>query len=313
MRAITVASADSLPASTDFPDPEPRPDHETLELVGAGLHQVVRALATGGHYGSDHAYPLVPGIDAVARTSGGQLVYAGGTRAPWGTMAQRLAPAFTLDLPTGADPLVVAAGMNPGMSGWIPLTGHRNERGALGTVLVLGATGMAGTMAAQAALALGAQRVIGAGRDEGSLESLGAAGVETVDLADPAALEQALAAGVPDLVLDYVWGPVAETAFAALGRRGLGEDSADISYVQIGSLAGAEASVPASLLRSRRLRLSGSGSGTFSMERLRTELPRLLELLADGSLRAPYTAYPFRRIDEAWAHTGRSRAVVVPD
>lgn len=313
MRAITVASADSLPASTDFPDPEPHPGHETLELVGAGLHQVVRALVTGAHYGSDHAYPLVPGIDAVARTSGGQLVYAAGTRTSGGTMAERLTAPFTLELPAEADPLQIAAGMNPGMSGWIPLAIHREERGALGAVLVLGATGMAGSMAAQAALALGAQRVIGAGRDAGSLESLRAAGAETVDLADPRALEQALAAGTPDLVLDYVWGPVAEAASAALGRRGLEEGSADISYVQIGSLAGMEASLPAALLRSRRIRLSGSGAGTFSMERLRTELPRLLEFIADGSLRVPYTAYPFGRIEEAWAHTGRSRAVVVPD
>ncbi|MGO1259731.1 MAG: NAD-dependent epimerase/dehydratase family protein [Brachybacterium tyrofermentans] len=313
MRAITLASADSLPVSTDFPDPDPHSGHETLELVGAGLHQVVRALATGAHYGSSHEYPLVPGVDAVARTGGGHLVYAAGTRSPWGTMAQRLAPSITLDLPTDADPLAVAAGMNPGMSGWIPLTVHRDERGALGTVLVLGATGMAGSMAAQAALTLGAQRVIGAGRDAGSLESLREAGVETADLADPRALEQTLAAGVPDLVLDYVWGPVAEAAFAALGRGGSGQGAADISYVQIGSLAGAEASVPASLLRSRRLRLSGSGLGSFSTERLHAELPRLLAHIADGTLPVPYTVYPFGSIEEAWAHTGRSRAVVVPD
>jgi hypothetical protein len=39
-------------------------------------------------------------------------------------------------------------------------------------------------------------------------------------------------------VLDFVWGPVAEAAFGALGRRGLREDTADIRYVQIGALAG---------------------------------------------------------------------------
>lgn len=312
MRAITLASADAPPICSDFPEPEPRAGEEILELVGAGLHQVVRGIATGRHYGSSHQYPLVPGVDGVARDRSGRLVYAAMTQAPWGTMAERLAPAMTVDLPAGADPLAIAAGMNPGMSGWIPLVVHREERGALGTVIVLGATGMAGRMAAQAAFALGARRVLGAGRDADSLQCLHEAGVETVDLTDPRALERALASATPDLVLDYVWGPVAEAAFAALGRRGLGKDDADISYVQIGSLAGAEASVPASLLRSRRLRLAGSGSGTFTQERLLAEFPTLMARIADGSMSVPYTEYPFSRIEEAWAYTGRARAVVVP-
>ena len=38
-----------------------------------------------------------------------------------------------------------------------------------GTVLVIGATGMAGHLAVQSAFALGAERVIAAGRDEAAL------------------------------------------------------------------------------------------------------------------------------------------------
>jgi hypothetical protein len=34
---------------------------------------------------------------------------------------------------------------------------------------------------------------------------------------------------------------------------------------------------------------------------------------ADGSLQLACTAYSLSRVGEAWAHTGRSRAVVVPD
>ena len=43
------------------------------------------------------------------------------------------------------------------------------------------------------------------------------------------------------------------------------------------------------------------------------ELPQMMSHISDDSLPVPYTTYPFRRVGEAWAHTGRSRAVVVPD
>ncbi len=298
MRAAILTAPDSVPVCAEFPDPEPLPGHDLLELVGAGLHQVVRSLATGRHYGSSHAYPLVPGVDAVARTADGRLVYTGWPRAPWGTVAERLATPVGVELPVGADPLAVAAGMNPGMSGWVPLTLHREARGPLGTVLVLGATGMAGHMAVQSAFALGAERVVAAGRDPQALDWLATTGAVAVSLADDAALANALA-DAPDLVLDYVWGPVAEAAFAALGRRGLGDDTADISYVQIGAVAGRDAAVPATLLRSRRIRISGSGAGSVSTERMIAELPKVAALIADGTLDAPYTAYPLDRIGDA--------------
>lgn len=313
MRAIVFTSPDSDPVVADFPDPEVRSGDEEFDLIGAGLHQVVRGLATGKHYGSAGEYPLIPGVDAVGRRADGSLVYTGWPHAPWGTMSERIATPFGIPLPEHSDPLAVAAGMNPGMSGWIPLATHRSERGSLGTVLILGATGMSGGMATRAALALGADRVVAAGRDRDTLAALRDAGAATVDLTDPAALARAIAEAAPDLVLDYVWGPVAESAFAALAGRGMEEDAADISYVQIGSLAGATAELPAALLRSRRIRITGSGAGSFSQEQLFAELPKLLAAIADGTVPVPYTAYPFDRIDEAWAHTGRTRAVVVPD
>ena len=172
MRAAVVSTPAATPVCADFPESEAQPGREPLHLVGAGLHHVVRGLAAGGHYGSDQVYPMVPGVDAVARTEDGRLVYTGLSRSPWGTMAERLVTPFEVVLPAGADPLAVAAGMNPGMSGWMPLIARREEVGALGTVLVLGATGMSGGLAVRAALALGTQRVVAAGRDPEALERL---------------------------------------------------------------------------------------------------------------------------------------------
>ncbi|MBS1675171.1 MAG: zinc-binding alcohol dehydrogenase family protein [Actinobacteria bacterium] len=284
--------------------------------MAAGMHQVVRGIASGRHYGSSGSYPVGLGVDAVAERPDGTPVYTGFARAPWGTMAERLATPFEIPLPAEADPLHIAAGMNPAMSGFMPLAAHLERNGALGTVAVLGATGIAGRAAVQAARALGAERVIAAGRDRATLEELAEAGAEPVRLtgdagsgeADP--LRTAFDRGLPSLVLDYVWGSAAESAFSALERRGLQDDDAAISYVQIGSMAGADAVVPASLLRSRRITLSGSGAGSLSTEQLMAQLPRLMSHLADGTIDVRYTAYALESIADAWVHTGRSRAVV---
>lgn len=319
MRAAVVTVPDVSATCADFAEPTVPPGHEPLHLVGAGLHDIVRGLTSGRHYGRGRmTYPLVPGIDAVVRTGDGRLVYIGYARPPFGTMAGRLVAPFQVEVPAGADPLAIAAGMNPGLSGWMVLTARRKEVGALGTVLVLGATGMAGSLAVQGALALGAERVIAAGRDPEALDRLRGAGATTVSLAHdgPDGMEKALADALsetsPGLVLDYLWGPVAEAAFAVLGRSG--EDAeANTAYVQIGSLAGLEASLPADLLRSRRIRITGSGVGSRSAEEMLAEAPEVMARFAEGSLQVSYTAFPLSRVGEAWAHTGRSRAVVVPD
>ncbi|XRQ09542.1 hypothetical protein ACN3XK_01120 [Actinomadura welshii] len=315
MRAAVVNDPQATPVRADFPDPEPGPGRAPLRLVGAGLHHVVRGMASGRHYGSGEMYPLVPGIDAVARTEDGRLVYTGLARPPWGTMAELMVTPFEVELPAGADPLAVAAGMNPAMSGWMALTARRKEAGDLGTVLVLGATGMSGGMAVRAALSLGAKQVIAAGRDPEALEALRGLGAATVPLAAdaPDALGAAVAEAPPALVLDFVWGPVAEAAFAALGSTGPDDGGAPVDYVQIGSLAGAEAALPAELLRGRRIRISGSGMGAVSKAEIIAELPEILARFGDGTFDAPYTAYPLGRVGEAWAHEGRSRAVIVPD
>lgn len=318
MRAAVVSTPADPPVCAEFPEPEGRPGQEPLHLVGAGLHHVVRGLASGRHYGSEHTYPLVPGVDAVARRGDGRLVYTGFARAPWGTMAERMVTPFGLELPAGADPLAVAAGMNPALSGWMVLTARQREAGRLGSVLVLGATGMSGTLAVQGALALGAQRVVAAGRDPESLERLRGLGAVPLSLVheSPGSLTDALARvtgeAPPALVLDFLWGPVAEAAFAALGRTRPGEVP-DTTYVQVGSLAGPEAALPAALLRSRRIRVTGSGIGSVSRDEMLAEAPAVLRHFADGTFQAPYTAYPLSAVGAAWAHTGRSRAVVVPD
>lgn len=326
MKAAVVYEPGAAPVCDGFPEPKVDDAHALVDLVGAGIHQVVRSRVAGRHYSSAGVWPAVPGVDAVARTADGQLVYTGFVEAPWGTMAERLAVPgqFGVPLPAGADPLAVAAGTNPGMASWLPLGMRRDQRGeaGLGTVLILGATGMSGGLAVDNAFALGAESVVAVGRQASRLAALADRAPErdlrTVTLSgespvDTAAMVQALEGRPPSIVVDFVWGSVAEAAFQALGHPDLDIEGYDVSYVEIGTMAGPDASVPGALLRSRNVTLSGSGLGGTPVTEIIARLPGFLEQIAVGAVHVPYTAYPLSRVAEAWAAHDETRAVVVPD
>jgi NADPH:quinone reductase-like Zn-dependent oxidoreductase len=321
MKAAILHSADSVPVYGDFPEPAPGPGSEIVELVAAGIHHLTRSVAAGRHYSRGGAFPVIPGLNAVARTAAGELVFTASGPPPYGTLAERFASpdAMRFPLPHQAQPEAVAAGVNPGMASWLPLTARKAQAGTLGTVLVLGVTGMSGFLAVQNARLLGAARVVGAGRSKAGLDRAAAAGAQTLVLTgdrdtDAGALAAALDSDPPGLVLDFVWGPVAETAFRALGRNGPGDDSADISYVQIGALAGPEAAVPSALLRSRKLTISGSGAGSVPAAEIKAQIPAYIKLIADGSVEVPFRAYPLADISAAWTASAEPgpRVVVVP-
>jgi NADPH:quinone reductase-like Zn-dependent oxidoreductase len=318
MKAAILYSADSVPVYSDFAAPAPGPDRQIVELLAAGIHHVTRSVAAGRHYGSGGAYPLIPGLNAVARTADGQLVFTSSAPPPYGTFAELIASpdAMRFPIPAGAQPEAVAAGVNPGMASWLPLKARRAAAGKLATVLVLGVTGMSGFLAVQNARLLGAARVVGAGRSRLGLDRAAAAGAETVALTgdrdtDAEALATTLDGDAPSLVLDFVWGPVAETAFQALGRQGLSEDTADISYVHIGALAGAEAAVPSALLRSRKLTISGSGAGSVPAAQIKAEIPAYIQLIADGSVQVPFRTFPLSAVAAAWTASAESGPRVV--
>jgi len=332
MKAAVTHAPGEAPRFGDFAEPVVTAGRELAELVAAGIHPVTRSLAEGRHYGSTDGYPLIPGVDAVARTADGTLLYTGFIEAPYGTLAERMAIPGGMGLPAGVDPAAVAGGLNPGLSSWLPLLAHRDQVGAaaehageavppagtLGTVVILGVTGMAGLLAVQNARILGATRILGGGRSRAGLDRAAQAGATAVPLggdpqADAAALAAALDGEVPGLVLDYVWGPVAEAMFAALDRRGLDEERSDISYIEIGALAGPEASVPAALLRSRRLRISGSGAGSGSVSALRAQVPVYMQMIADGRVTVPTQTFPLSQVTAGWAtaQNGGPRVVIV--
>lgn len=300
----------------DFPDPdpEPGPSETMMTVLAAGIHPVVHGLASGTHYGSSTEYPLVPGIDGVARDEDGVVRFTTAIRPPWGTIAERVAARPGLALPDGADPVLIAATLNPGMSSWMPLTARLTEVPRLGTVVVVGATGVAGRVAVQSAFALGATRVIGIGRDPdrlGVVESLGAVPVSLKGGAG--AIADSLVGTTPSLMLDYAWGSAAEVVWDALGRQGMTDDDADILHVQLGTAAGTAAALPGELLRSRRLIVRGSGAGATPVSEVLAQLPVFMERIATGEIAATVRAFPLSCVVDAWSYTGLDRPVVIPD
>ena len=309
MRAAVVPAPGATPVAGTFAEPELGPGTELVEIVAAGIHPVVRGLVSGRHYGSTEVWPKIPGVDAVARRSDGGLCYTGFTADPYGTFAERAAVRLTLPVPADADPVALAAGMNPGMSSWLPLTTYlANPEQA--SVLVLGATGSAGRLAVQNCRALGVERVLAAGRNPEALGRIAELDCATVTL-DADALGDAVAEYQPDLVLDFLWGPVAEVALTALGTRGLATVAHPVTYVEIGAAAGPTAAVPAAVLRSRAVTLRGSGAGSVAHDVLARAAASYAELLTTGAVTVDAVAYPLDDIAAAWADTSSEHRAVI--
>ncbi|BBA95300.1 putative alcohol dehydrogenase [Actinacidiphila reveromycinica] len=304
MRAAVVRSFDHPPRYEEFATPEPTGDQVLVDVLAAGLHPRVRSGANGSHYTSDGRLPLIPGVDAVGRLPDGRRAYFVADDDAPGTMADQalLDPRRAVPLPDGADPVVVAAAMNPAMSSWVAL--RRRVSFTPGqSVLVLGATGNAGQMAVQIARHLGASRVVAAGRDAGRLETLtdlGATALVTL-AGDPeqAAARLGEAAADVDVVIDYTWGAPTQLAIPALLTRRT-DRSAALDWIQIGSTAGADITLPSFVLRAANLRIMGSGQGSLTAAGIVAELPALIEELAAGTLSAAARAVPLAEVERAW-------------
>jgi NADPH:quinone reductase-like Zn-dependent oxidoreductase len=319
MNAAVVTSFAEPPhyLRVDVPQPETG-DEVLVDVLAAGLHPRVRTGAAGAHYTSSGTLPMIPGTDAVGQRPDGKRIYfvAGDDAA--GTMADKAVvdARRAVELPDDVDVVKVAAAMNPAMSSWVALR-RRVPLEAGQSVLVLGATGNAGTMAVQVAKRLGAGRVIGAGRDAGRLSALAAAGADeavrlTAD-ADATGAALAAAAAEVDIVLDYLWGPPAQHAITAL-LTARSDRSRAMNWIQIGALAGPTIELPSVALRSANLRLQGNGQGAVSTGAYLAELPSLVDEIDSGRISVSVNTMPLAAVEAAWARadTPGERTVLLP-
>ena len=156
MNAAVVRAFDAPPRYATFEEPVAAEGELLVKVSAAGLHPIVKALANGTHYGSTGALPFIPGIDGVGRLEDGTRVYFGIARSPFGSFAERTiaSASMCMALPDGLEDAAAAGLANPGMSSWAALT-VRARFAAGESVLILGATGVAGQLAVQIAKRLG--------------------------------------------------------------------------------------------------------------------------------------------------------------
>lgn len=316
INAAVVTAYGEPPRYTPFETPLPRGDEMLVEVVAVGLHPRVRSGAAGNHYTSTGALPMIPGIDGVGRRADGKLIYFVAVDDAIGTMAERALadPRRAIELPDGVDVAAIAAAMNPAMSSWVALR-NRVPLQPGQRVLVIGATGNAGTAAVQVAKRLGAAEVVAAGRDAGRLARLTTLGADQVVQLTGDDAEDALAAAAAevDVVVDYLWGEPAKRAMVALLTRR--EDrSRLLDWIQIGAVAGPELELPSVVLRSANLRLQGVGQGAVSGRAYLGELPSLVAEIVAGRLAIETVTAPLCDVEQVWTapETPGVRTVFVP-
>jgi NADPH:quinone reductase-like Zn-dependent oxidoreductase len=313
MKAAVVQILGQAPKYQEFAEPVPGDNEVLIQVRAAGLHPIVKAIASGAHYSATGQIPMVVGLDGVGTRQDGARVYFGSVRKPWGTMAERCAaPAsMCLPIPDGISDIEAAALANPGMSAWLSL----KERAQLKpgeTVLILGATGVAGQLAIQAARHLGAKRIIAAGRNVNAIAK------EDVDaivaLGEPEdAVREALIAEAKDgidVVIDYLWGRPTELVLDALAKTFKPSATKSTRLVEVGESAGRTITLPGAVLRSVDLKLLGSGFGSVPLDTILTAIPELFKMAAAGKFLVDVEPVPLSDVESAWSREEKGRRIV---
>lgn len=284
LRAAVLHELGGLPVVGDVEEPS---GPAVGRVVVAGLNPIDLRVAAGGLGPRD--VPYVLGTEAVVEHAGRRW-YA----APGATLAERVAfdPEQAFEVPDGIDPALAVAYGVAGMAGWLAL-----ERGRLApgeSVLVLGASGIVGMVAVQAARAMGARRVVAAGRSRDALERALERGA---DAAVGLAAEELAAAGPFQLVVDPLWGPPAEAALLALDPGG--------RLVNLGESAGADASFPSAAVRWRQLEVLGHANAAHDVESRR----RAYAAICAAGIQVDTETLRLDDVAEAWRRQAASPGV----
>jgi NADPH2:quinone reductase len=313
MQAAVVNVLGELPKYQSFPDPVAQESEVLIQVRAAGLHPIVKGLASGSHYASEGDLPAVPGRDGAGTLPDGSRVYFVFVRKPWGTMAELAAAPKSkcIPLPDGLDDLQAAAIANPGMSAWLSLK-NRARVSAGETVLILGATGVAGQLAIQSARLLGAKRVIAAGRNVDALATADVDAVIALGESEDAvrdAFAAQCAAGI-DVIIDYLWSRPTELLLEALAKGFKTSSTHRTRLVEVGASAGPTITLPAATLRSIDLTILGSGFGAASLEEIFAAIPTLFSMAAAGKLTIAVDPIPLAEVESAWTRTEKGRRIV---
>jgi NADPH:quinone reductase len=306
MRAARIIELGSPPVVKEVEEPERSFGHALVAPSAVPLNPVDIATGSGRFYGGSPPTPYTPGSEGVGRVleadslaEGARVYFAGDLlgRARDGTLAERAVVAEEAVFPVPdeiGDELAGACG-TAGLSGWLPIL-WRAGATAADRVLVLGATGIVGLAAVQAARSLGAARVVAAGRRPEGLAFASEVGADaTVRLDEPDLADrfrEAAGGDGPTVVIDPLWG---EPAVAALESAARGA-----RIVQLGQSAGASAELRSSTVRGKQLEILGFSILETPVEVRREAYATLTAHAAAGKVRFPIDVYPLERVTEAW-------------
>jgi len=314
MRAA-VMNDDQRPVYATFAEPEATDGLLVVTMRAAALTGFDRALARRVHYIKMPDGPFVLGKEGVAQRLDGRRIYfnVDAPVAPFGSMAERtlIDPRFTFTVPDDVADETAAALGNAGLAAWLAMSWRgRLRRGE--TVLILGATGVSGSIAVTAAKRLGARRVIAAGRNRAALLRASRFGADaTVELgaaANLAAAYRDAAGGTVDLVIDFVCGAPAQAALDVLASHG--------RVVLIGTSAGAGVTVPGAAARRVCADIMGFAYYHAPLEAQAEAYAGLCRLAAANELALDIETRPLAEIGAAWdapAAGSRRRQVLVPN
>jgi len=321
MKAAVLRSLGKPPRFEEFPDPKPSQGEVIVHIKAASLKNIDKMMASGSHYDSHRELPVVCGTDGVGILDDGTRVFCGGSRPPYGMMAERtvVSRMWCLPIPDEVNDVTAAALPNPALSAWLSLV-WRAQLKPGETVLILGGTGVAGKLAIQIARHLGAGRVVAAGRNEQVLRTLNDLGADAtihLDQSDQE-LTRAFIREVGhkpfDVIIDYLWGHPTEVLLDALIGHDVKAGASRIRLIEIGEMAGSTIALSAAALRSSGLELYGSGGGSIPHSAIFDAFPQVWALAARGKLSVDTEQAPLADVEIAWQREdlpGR-RLVVIP-
>jgi NADPH2:quinone reductase len=304
MRAAVIERYGDLPVLREVP--EPKADGANLvEVIAAPLNPVDLSIASGKFYAGSPPTPYVPGGEGIGRVlqngKAGPRVYFRAAL-PNGSLAERaVSKDQTVALPDSVPDGVAAALGTPGIAAYLALT-RRAQLKAGETVLVLGASGVLGSIAVQVARLLGAGRIIAGARDDHGLARARELGADaTVDLKQTDGLTERIreaSGGQLQVVIDPIWGVPGVAALEAVSPLG--------RFVQLGQSAGPEAVVKSSIVRGRYLSILGYGSFLVPWEEQAAAYRTLLGYSAAGELKVETEVLPLEAAPEAWTRQATS-------
>lgn len=312
MRALSIDAWGATPVASDLPEPPAAPGRAFVRVLAASINPVDLTIASGRFYMPVPDPPFVPGAEAVGEVVASDR-HPAGTRV-WclpvtGALAEVVtAPEETLvPVPEGVSDAMAAGLGIAGLAGWMPVL----DRGALvpgESVVVLGASGVVGQVAIQAARSAGASRIVAVARSapgRGRALELGADVALATGPELAAGLREACPGGV-DLVIDALWGDSALAALAALGRGG--------RLVQVGNAEAPSISLPAGVLRGRLADIRGFSVLVEEPARVRSAYSEICAAALAGEVALEIDEVPLAEAPAAWRRqasaAGGRKAVV---